>query len=59
MKFSETMIRRATIKYFKRFNEQSFDFGDSVALVGPNNAGKSHAPPGESRRERIVEVADE
>ncbi len=35
------MIQRVTIKNFKRFREQSFDLEDSVALAGPNNAGKS------------------
>jgi len=36
-----TMIRRVTIKGFKRFREQVFDLQDSVVLAGPNNAGKS------------------
>lgn len=35
------MIRRLTLKNFKRFREQSFDLADSVVLAGPNNAGKS------------------
>lgn len=35
------MIRRVTIRNFKRFGDQSFDLGDSVVLAGPNNAGKS------------------
>ena len=35
------MIRRVTIKNFKRFKEQTFDLADSVVLAGPNNAGKS------------------
>jgi AAA15 family ATPase/GTPase len=42
------MIRRPTIKNVKSLNEQSFDLADPVALDGPNNVGKSHAPPGES-----------
>lgn len=36
-----SMIRRVTIRNFKRFHEQSFDLEDSVVLAGPNNAGKS------------------
>ena len=35
------MIRRVTIRNFKRFHEQSFDLEESVVLAGPNNAGKS------------------
>ena len=35
------MIRRVTIRHFKRFREQVFDLADSVVLAGPNNAGKS------------------
>lgn len=35
------MIRRVTIRNFKRFSEQSFDLADSIILAGPNNAGKS------------------
>ena len=35
------MIRRVTIKNFKRFKEQTFELADSVVLAGPNNAGKS------------------
>ena len=35
------MIRRLTLKNFKRFREQTFDLADSVVLAGPNNAGKS------------------
>ena len=35
------MIRRVTIKNFKRFREQTFDLADSIVLAGPNNAGKS------------------
>ena len=36
-----SMIRRVTIRNFKRFREQTFDLADSVVLAGPNNAGKS------------------
>lgn len=35
------MIRRVTIRNFKRFEEQVFDLTDTVVLVGPNNSGKS------------------
>ena len=35
------MIRRLTLKNFKRFREQTFELADSVVLAGPNNAGKS------------------
>lgn len=35
------MIRRVTIRHFKRFEEQVFDLADSVVLAGPNNSGKS------------------
>ena len=35
------MIRRVTIRNFKRFREQTFELADAVVLAGPNNAGKS------------------
>ncbi len=35
------MIRRVTVKNFKRFREQTFELADAVVLAGPNNAGKS------------------
>ena len=35
------MIRRVTIKNFKRFREHPFELADSVVLAGANNAGKS------------------
>jgi ABC-type branched-subunit amino acid transport system ATPase component len=35
------MIRRITVKHFKRFSEQQFEMADSIILAGPNNAGKS------------------
>lgn len=35
------MMRRVTIRNFKRFAEQQFELADSVVLAGPNNAGKS------------------
>ena len=35
------MIRRVTIRNFKRFPEVTFELADSVVLAGPNNAGKS------------------
>ena len=36
-----TMIRRLTVKGFKRFGHETFELSDSVILAGPNNAGKS------------------
>ena len=35
------MIRRISIKHFKRFRDQSFELADSVVLAGPNNSGKT------------------
>lgn len=35
------MIRRVTIRKFKRFSEQSFELADCIVLAGPNNAGKT------------------
>ena len=35
------MIRRVSIKNFKRFREEEFELADTVVLAGPNNAGKS------------------
>ena len=35
------MIRRVTVRRFKRFDEQVFDLADAVVLAGPNNSGKS------------------
>ena len=35
------MIRRVTIKRFKRFEEESFFFDGSIVLAGPNNMGKT------------------
>ena len=35
------MIRRITIKHFKRFRDQTFELADSVVLAGPNNSGKT------------------
>ncbi|MEJ5239177.1 MAG: AAA family ATPase [Limisphaera sp.] len=35
------MIRRVTVRNFKRFSEQCFELEDAVVLAGPNNAGKS------------------
>lgn len=35
------MIRRVTIKRFKRFRDQAFELADSVVLAGPNNSGKT------------------
>jgi len=35
------MITRVRLRYFKRFEEETFDLGDAVVLAGPNNSGKS------------------
>lgn len=35
------MIRRVTIKRFKRFQETTIDFPEHVILAGPNNSGKT------------------
>ncbi len=35
------MIRRVTVRNFKRFREETFELADSVVLAGPNNTGKS------------------
>jgi len=35
------MLKRVTIKNFKRFAEESFDLEDAMVLAGPNNLGKS------------------
>ena len=35
------MIRRVSIRNFKRFREETFELADTVVLAGPNNAGKS------------------
>ena len=35
------MIRKLTVRNFKRFTCESFDLADSVVLAGPNNAGKT------------------
>lgn len=36
------MIRKVTLRRFKRFTEESFDFGGShIVLAGPNNCGKT------------------
>ena len=35
------MIKRLTVRNFKRFREETFELADSVVLAGPNNAGKS------------------
>lgn len=35
------MIKRLTVKNFKRFTEQVFHLRDSVVLAGPNNSGKT------------------
>lgn len=35
------MIRRVTLRRFKKFEELSFDLNGSIVLAGPNNMGKS------------------
>ena len=40
-RYKVLMIRRVTIRKFKRFREQTFELAESVVLAGPNNAGKS------------------
>lgn len=35
------MIRRVTLKYFKRFEAQTFDLADNIVLAGPNDSGKT------------------
>lgn len=35
------MLRKLTIRNFKRFRQQTFHLDDSVVLAGPNNSGKS------------------
>ncbi len=35
------MIEKVTLKYFKRFEKNSFDLKDTVVLAGQNNAGKT------------------
>lgn len=35
------MIRRVTLKRFKRFNEVTFDLPGHIVLAGPNNTGKT------------------
>lgn len=37
------MIDRLTIRNFKRFQEASFELGQNVVLIGPNNSGKTTA----------------
>lgn len=35
------MIERVRLRYFKRFDDETFDLSDSIVLAGPNNAGKT------------------
>lgn len=37
------MITRLSFRNFKRFTEASFELGDNVVLIGPNNSGKTTA----------------
>jgi predicted ATPase len=36
-----TMIKKVTVKYLKKFAEQTFALSDHIVLAGPNNSGKS------------------
>ena len=42
------MIRRVTVRNFKRFDEQTFELAVSVVLAGPNSAGHSRRRNGTS-----------
>jgi len=35
------MIKKVTVKYLKKFAEQTFELSDHIVLAGPNNSGKS------------------
>lgn len=35
------MIEQVTLRYLKRFREETFDVSDNVVLAGPNNTGKT------------------
>ena len=35
------MINRVTLRYFKRFQAETFDISNSIILAGPNNTGKT------------------
>jgi predicted ATPase len=35
------MIEQVTLRYFKVFQEETFDISDSIILAGPNNTGKT------------------
>ncbi|MEW6003145.1 MAG: AAA family ATPase [Nitrospirota bacterium] len=35
------MIKQVRLRYFKRFQEETFDISDSIILAGSNNAGKT------------------
>lgn len=35
------MIREVRLRYFKQFEEQTFDLSDHLVLAGPNNSGKT------------------
>ena len=37
------MLTRLTVRNFKRFGEVEVELGNPVALVGPNNSGKTAA----------------
>jgi predicted ATPase len=35
------MLSKVTLEYFKRFDKEEFELGDTIVLAGPNNSGKS------------------
>ena len=35
------MIHKITVNNFKKLEEISFQFSNSVVIIGPNNAGKT------------------
>ncbi|MGH9847534.1 MAG: AAA family ATPase, partial [Blastocatellia bacterium] len=37
------MLTNIRIKNFKRFDDVSFELGERVVLIGPNNSGKTTA----------------
>ena len=45
------MIRRVTIRNFKRFREQAFELADLVVLAGPKQRRQVHPAPGDRHLE--------
>lgn len=35
------MIKRVTVRHFKRFDDETFELSDNIVLAGPNNSGKT------------------